>query len=86
MSIAPSRDLARDEQQVACAHRLGLISKCSRHAGVDVSFLEAAGQIHGCFTLRQAIPSTQADLHACLAALKLLIADAAAPALAQAAE
>ena len=55
-------------------------------AGVDVSFLEAAGQIHGCFTLRQAIPSTQADLHACLAALKLLIADAAAPTLAQAAE
>jgi acetyl esterase len=46
-------------------------------AGVDVSYLEAAGQIHGCFTLRGAIPSTQGDLHACLAALKLL---AAAPA------
>ena len=54
-------------------------------AGVDVSFLEAAGQIHGCMTLRGAIPSTQGDLHACLAALKLMI-DAAAPALAQAAE
>ena len=55
-------------------------------AGVDVSFLEAAGQIHGCFTLRAAIPSTQGDLHACLAALKLLVGDAAVPALAQAAE
>ena len=55
-------------------------------AGVDVSYLEAAGQIHGAFTLRAAIPSTQGDLHACLAALKLLIGDAAAPALAQAAE
>ena len=47
-------------------------------AGVDVSYLEAAGQIHGCFNLRAAIPSTQGDLHACLAALKLLIAPAAA--------
>ena len=55
-------------------------------AGVDVSFLEAAGQIHGCFTLRAAIPSTQGDLHACLAALKLLVGDAEAEALAQAAE
>ena len=42
--------------------------------GVDVSFLEAAGQIHGCMTLRGAIPSTQGDLHACLAALALLVA------------
>ena len=46
-------------------------------AGVDVSFLEAAGQIHGCFNLRGAIPSTQGDLHACLAALRLLLAPAA---------
>ena len=49
-------------------------------AGVDVAFLEAAGQIHGAFNLRAAIPSTQGDLHACLAALTLLIAPAAAPA------
>ncbi len=55
-------------------------------AGVGVSFIEAPGQIHGCFTLRAAIPSTQADLHACLAALRQLIGDTAAPALAQAAE
>ncbi len=55
-------------------------------AGVDVSFLEAAGQIHGCMNLRAAIPSTQDDLHACLAALQLLVREGAAPALAQAAE
>jgi len=55
-------------------------------AGVDVTYLEAAGQIHGCFTLRGAIPSTQGDLHACLAALRLMIGDTAAPALALAAE
>ena len=55
-------------------------------AGVDVSFIEAAGQIHGAFNLRAAIPSTQADLHACLAALRLLIGTADALALAQAAE
>lgn len=54
-------------------------------AGVDVSFVEAAGQIHGAFTLRAAIPSTQADLHACLAALKLMI-PATGAALAEAAE
>ncbi len=55
-------------------------------AGVDVTYVEAAGQIHGSFTLRAAIPSTQADLHACLAALRLLIGHTAAPALALAAE
>ena len=60
--------------------------------GVRVTFREAAGQIHGCMNLRGAIPSTQGDLHACLADLKALVADAiaalpdAAPALAQAAE
>ncbi len=42
-------------------------------AGVDVVYQEAAGQIHGCFTLRAAIPSTQSDLHGCVAALRLLI-------------
>ena len=57
-------------------------------AGVPVVFREAAGQIHGCMTIRGAIPSTQDDLHACLAALKLMIAGPAAaqPALALAAE
>lgn len=46
--------------------------------GVPVVFREAAGQIHGCMTLRQAIPSTQADLHACLAALRVIVDEALA--------
>ena len=48
------------------------------HHGVEVVFREAAGQIHGCFNLRQAVPSTQGDLHACLAALKAIVAESAA--------
>jgi acetyl esterase len=37
-------------------------------------FREAAGQIHGCFTMRQGIPSAQDDLAGCIADLKLLLA------------
>jgi len=48
--------------------------------GVDVAFEEAPGQIHGCMNLRAAIPSTQGDLHACLAALQLLVAKSMASA------
>ena len=58
-------DPLRDQGRAYAAKLIG--------AGVDVTYLEAAGQIHGCFTLRGAIPSTQGDLHACLAALQLLI-------------
>ncbi|QYE34689.1 alpha/beta hydrolase [Polymorphobacter sp. PAMC 29334] len=47
-------------------------------AGVPVVFREAAGQIHGCMTLRLAIPSTQDDLHACLAALRVMVDEALA--------
>ena len=46
--------------------------------GVPTRFREAAGQIHGCFTLRGAIPSTQADLHGCLVDLKAMVAEAVA--------
>jgi len=35
-----------------------------------------AGQIHGCFTLRQAIPSAQRDLLGCLADLCSIINEA----------
>lgn len=41
--------------------------------GVRVSYHEAAGQIHGCFTMRQGIPSAHDDLLACIADLKLLL-------------
>ena len=46
--------------------------------GVRTIFREAAGQIHGCMNLRQAIPSTQGDLHGCLADLRVLIDEAVA--------
>ena len=44
--------------------------------GVPTRFREAAGQIHGCFTLRQAIPSAQRDLAGCLADLRAIINEA----------
>jgi len=43
-----------------------------------VRFREAAGQIHGCMNLRAAIPSTQGDLHACLADLQAIVAESVA--------
>jgi len=42
--------------------------------GVRTIFREASGQIHGCFTMRQGIPSAQDDLAGCIADLKLLLA------------
>jgi acetyl esterase len=43
--------------------------------GVRVLYREAAGQIHGCFTMRMAIPSAHEDLTACITDLKLLLAN-----------
>jgi acetyl esterase len=47
-------------------------------AGVQVSFREAAGNIHGFMNLRRAIPSAQADLAGDLAVLKTIIKEAPA--------
>lgn len=44
--------------------------------GVPTRFREAAGQVHGCFNLRQIVPSAQNDLAACLADLKAMVAEA----------
>jgi acetyl esterase len=44
-------------------------------AGVPTIFREAAGNIHGFVNLRKAIPSSEADIRACVAALKLLLAE-----------
>ena len=44
--------------------------------GVRTIYREAAGQIHGCFTMRQGIPSAQDDLAGCITDLKLLLAGA----------
>jgi acetyl esterase len=42
--------------------------------GVRTIYREAAGQIHGCITLRGGIPSAQDDLTGCISDLKLLLA------------
>ena len=42
-------------------------------AGVPTIFHEAKGNIHGFMNLRKAIPSSNEDLGACIAALKLLL-------------
>ena len=42
-------------------------------AGVDTVYLEAEGNIHGFINLRKAIPSSNDDIEACVAALKLLL-------------
>lgn len=44
-------------------------------AGVSVRYREAKGHIHGCVTLRTAIPSGVDDLAACLVDLKSLVAE-----------
>jgi len=41
--------------------------------GVSTRFREAAGQVHGCLNLRQAIPTAQRDLLGCLADLRALV-------------
>ena len=43
-------------------------------AGVETTYLEAGGNTHGFYNLRGAIPSSDADLDAALAALKLILA------------
>ncbi|HVR91594.1 MAG TPA: alpha/beta hydrolase [Novosphingobium sp.] len=64
--VTASLDPIRDGGRLYGAHLI--------QAGVDVVFLEMKGSIHGFTTLRKAIPSAQADTHAILAAMKLLLA------------
>ena len=45
-------------------------------AGVPTVFHEAKGNIHGFINLRKAIPSSNEDVRACVAALRLLLAEA----------
>jgi acetyl esterase len=42
-------------------------------AGVPTTYLEAEGNIHGCFQLRKAIPSTAGDVARALSALKEMV-------------
>jgi acetyl esterase len=46
-------------------------------AGVPTVFREAKGSIHGFINLRRAVPSSEADVAGCVAALKLLLAESA---------
>jgi acetyl esterase len=41
--------------------------------GVDTTYLEAPGSIHGFATLRKAIPSAQDDIHSLLDAMRLML-------------
>ena len=41
-------------------------------------FREAKGTIHGFINLRRAVPSAQADIDGCFAALKLMLEEAQA--------
>lgn len=45
-------------------------------AGVPTVFREAEGNIHGFINMRKAIPSSAEDIRGCVAALKLLLAEA----------
>ncbi len=45
-------------------------------AGVPTVFREAAGNIHGFINLRRGIPSSAEDIKGCVAALKLMLAEA----------
>jgi acetyl esterase len=47
-------------------------------AGVPTVFREAEGNVHGFINLRRAIPSSNADIAGCVAALKLILAEAQA--------
>jgi acetyl esterase len=68
--ITASLDPIRDQGR---AYAAALIE-----AGVPVVFREAVGNIHGFVTIRQAIPSSQGDVAAYLAALKTMIVEAEA--------
>jgi acetyl esterase len=64
-SLDPIRDQGR-AYAAACAE-----------AGVPVVFREARGNIHGFVNLRRAIPSSEEDIRGAVAALKLILREAA---------
>ncbi|WP_374405427.1 alpha/beta hydrolase [Pelagerythrobacter sp.] len=58
-------DPLRDSGRNYAAHLIGL--------GVDVTYFEFAGNIHGFITLRKAIPSGQKDIDSFIAAIRLML-------------
>lgn len=47
-------------------------------AGVRTAFIEAEGNIHGFINLRKAIPSSEADIRRCIAALRQMLGEVGA--------
>jgi len=66
--VTASLDPIRDQGRAYAA-------ECIK-AGVPTQFREAKGNIHGFINLRRAIPSSQADIDGCVAALKLMLKEA----------
>lgn len=63
--VTAGLDPLRDEGRAYAARLI--------EAGVPVTYQEAAGNIHGCFSMTAAIPSTKSDVDRALAALRILI-------------
>jgi acetyl esterase len=69
--VTASLDPIRDQGRAYAAATI--------QAGVPTVFHEAKGNIHGFMNLRKAIPSSNEDVRICVAALKLLLAEAQSP-------
>ncbi|WP_120717782.1 alpha/beta hydrolase [Tsuneonella amylolytica] len=63
--ITAGLDPLRDSGREYAAHLI--------QNGVDVTYIEARGNIHGFITLRKAVPSAQADVEALIDAVKLML-------------
>jgi acetyl esterase len=63
--ITAGLDPLRDSGRAYAAHLI--------QAGVDVTYLEAQGSIHGFITVRKAVPSAQKDVESLIAAIRLML-------------
>ena len=66
--VTAELDPLRDEGRAYAARLI--------EAGVQVTFQEASGNIHGCFGLKAAVPSSATDVKRALDALRLMVAAA----------
>ncbi|MFA9199849.1 MAG: alpha/beta hydrolase [Cypionkella sp.] len=63
--ITASLDPLRDSGREYAAHLV--------QNGVDVTYIEAKGNVHGFITVRKAVPSAQKDVEALIAAIQLML-------------
>ncbi len=63
--ITAGLDPLRDSGRAYAAHLI--------QSGVDVTYLEAKGNVHGFVTIRKAVPSGQADIEALIKAILLML-------------